>query len=115
MSKPDETTVEDTLEEKRRRFYERCATPIPDAPPRSRAIAVAVDAQTAENIRTRPESVRIVTDDEYGVTQIARPRRYTVDAGASCAVGWTTPGSWFTHEDDPKVRALKVYLRKDEN
>ena len=109
------TTENLTLEERRRRFYERCAIPIPDAPPRSRAIVVAVDAQTAENVRTRPESIRIVTRDESGVTRVVTPRRYSADAGATKAVGWTTPGHWFTHEDDPKVRALKIHLRKDES
>jgi hypothetical protein len=77
-----------TLEERWRRFRERCATPIPDAVPEVRAVMVAVDEQTAENARARPESVRIATRDESGATRLSTPRRYAVDAGGSSAVGW---------------------------
>lgn len=76
------------LEEERRKFRELCSTPIPDAPPKVRAIVVAVDPQTAENARARPESIRAATRDESGLTRVAGPRRYAVDAGGSSAVGW---------------------------
>jgi hypothetical protein len=97
-------------EEKKRRFKERWAYPIPDAPPKSRAIAVAVDAQTAENARTRPDSIRVATRDESGATRLVGPRRYSVDAGPSSAVGWiswgrtTNPGLWFEPDDISQVR-----------
>jgi hypothetical protein len=78
--------AEMALEERRKRFEERRAKVFSTA--KSRAVAVAVDAQTAENARARPDSIRIATRDEDGRTRIAGPRRYTVDAGGSSAVGW---------------------------
>jgi hypothetical protein len=95
------------LEEERRKFKELCSTPIPDAPAKSQAIAVAVDPQTAENARARPESIRIATRDESGMTRVVGPQRYAVDT-ASSAVGWIgwgpsnafgTQRLWFTPEE----------------
>jgi hypothetical protein len=91
-------------EERMRRFRERCKEPIPDAKPKARAVAVAVDPLTAENARARPESVRIATRDESGATRLSAPRRWAVDVGGSSAVGWMgwgpsgalgTGGVWF--------------------
>jgi hypothetical protein len=98
-----------TLEERRRRFEERKAKLFAKA--KSRGVVIAVDAQTAENARARPESIRIATRDESGVTRVSGPRRYSVDAGGSSAVGWiawghghSSPGLWFTPDDVPDVR-----------
>jgi hypothetical protein len=97
-----------SLEERKRQFWERWKEPIPDAPVKTRGVAMAVDAQTAENARARPESVRIATRDESGATRLAAPRRYSVDAGGSSAVGWIgwgpsgtlgTDRLWFTPDD----------------
>jgi hypothetical protein len=77
-----------SLEERKRRFWERHKDPIPDAPVKRRAVAVTVDPVTAENVRARPESVRIATRDESGATRISGPRRCSVDVGGSSAVGW---------------------------
>lgn len=99
------------LEEERRKFKELCSTPIPDAPKKVRAIAVAVDAQTAENARARPESIRIATRDESGMTRVVGPQRYAVDSVGS-AVGWIgwghssafgSQGLWLT-PDEGKVQ-----------
>jgi hypothetical protein len=106
------------LEEERRKFKELCSTPIPDAPPKSRAIAVAVDAQTAENARARPESIRIATRDGSGATRLSAPRRYSVDAGGSSAVGWIGWGPsgtlgtgrvWFDPDDPGTERVQHRY------
>jgi hypothetical protein len=101
-------------EERRRLFHERVKEPIPDAPPRSRAVMVTVDPQTAENAKARPESIRIATRDESGATRLAGPQRRSVDAGPSSAVGWiqwgrsSYPGVWFTPDDawDANVRHI---------
>jgi hypothetical protein len=75
-----------TVEERRRRFEQRRAKLFSTA--KSRGIAMAVDPQTAENAKARPESIRIATRDEDGRTRVSGPRRYSVDAGGSSAVGW---------------------------
>jgi len=108
-----------TLEESWKRFEERKAKVFAKARLRaqakSRGVAVAVDAQTAENARARPDSVRIATRDESGATRLSAPRRWAVDAGGSSAVGWIgwgpsdargTGGLWFLPESsgDGQVR-----------
>jgi hypothetical protein len=59
MSKAPERFKDDAslpLEERKRRLFEYWAEhPIPDAPPRSRAVMIAVDAKTVERARARPE------------------------------------------------------------
>jgi hypothetical protein len=81
-----------TLEEGWKRFEERKAKVFARARLRaqakSRGVAMAVDAQTAENARARPESIRIATRDESGATRLSAPRRWAVDVGGSSAVGW---------------------------
>jgi hypothetical protein len=98
---------EPTLEELRRRFEEQKAKLFSTS--KSRAIAVAVDAQTAENAKARPESIRIATRDESGTTRVVGPRRFAVDTGGSSAVGWMgwghssalgTGRAWFDRQDD---------------
>jgi hypothetical protein len=99
------------FEEERRRFNERWAAPIPDAPATSPAVVVAVDAQTAANAKARPGSIRIATRDESGVTRLTGPRRFAMDVGGGSAVGWigwgyglSSPELWFTPNDAPQVR-----------
>ena len=80
------------VEDQQRRFelYEWfLANPPPPMPllPKSRAIAVAVDAVTAKNARVRPDSIRIATRDESGAWRLRPAKRYAADA-ASSAVGW---------------------------
>ena len=107
-----------TLEEGWKRFEERKAKVFARARLRaqakSRGVAMAVDAQTAENARARPESIRIATRDESGATRLSAPRRWAVDVGGSSAVGWMgwgpsgalgTEGLWFLPESsDAQVR-----------
>ena len=113
MSEPNKTSGPpgETFEEKKRRIFAYwAANPIPDAEPKAPAVAVAVDEQTAENARARPESIRIATRDESGATRLVRPRRQSVDAGGSSATGWiqwgpsSNPGLWFTPDERGRVR-----------
>jgi hypothetical protein len=80
-------TEELTLAERRRRFEERRSKLFSSAKSKARAVVVAVDPHTAENARARPESIRIATRDESGITRVAGPGRYAVDGGGSSAVG----------------------------
>jgi hypothetical protein len=109
--RPKRMLTPEEYEEKKRRFKERCAIPIPDADPEVPAVVVAVDPQTGANAKARPESIRLATRDESGVTRVVGPQRYAVD-GPSSAVGWmgwakpgtlSSQGLWFTPEDDNKV------------
>jgi hypothetical protein len=75
------------LEERQRRLFEYwAANPIRPASPRSWAIAIAVDAQTAANAKARPEDIRIVTRDESGAARIMPLHHYCTD-GVTSIVG----------------------------
>jgi hypothetical protein len=93
MSTPEENLPR---EERMRRFKERWAHPIPDAPPKLRAIVIVVDAQTAANAKARPESIRIATRGERGLHHLN-----SVDAGTG-VVGWMQYGRFTPEKDEGK-------------